>query len=177
MIVLIGSKNKIKIEAAKEALKNYFDDFKIIGVDAKSNVNDNPVDKDVYNGAKNRLKNLKIYADKNKIDVDLYMSVEAGMINLYDNSIFIHIVFIEDKFNNLSFATSSSFPIPINLNDKVSKFGLSKILNSTFNLTDSDHFEGSVNYLTKNILTRKDIIKDAFIMALTKYINGENWKN
>ena len=60
MKVLIATKNQGKIEGAKRALLNYFDNIEIDGIPVESNVSEQPVNNDIYIGAKNRVKNLKI---------------------------------------------------------------------------------------------------------------------
>ena len=61
MKVLIATKNQGKIEGAKKALEHYFKDVEITGIPVQSNVPDRPVNKEIYEGAKNRVKNLKNY--------------------------------------------------------------------------------------------------------------------
>ena len=69
MKVLIATKNQGKIEGAKRALENYFDNVEIQGISVESNVSEQPVNDEIYNGAKNRVKNLKMYAkEKNTED-------------------------------------------------------------------------------------------------------------
>ena len=36
--------------------------------------------------------------------------------------------------------------------------------------------KGGISFLTKNEVSRIDLTKNAFIMALTKHINGEIWR-
>ena len=36
--------------------------------------------------------------------------------------------------------------------------------------------KGGISFLTKNEISRIDMTKDAFIMALISHINGEIWK-
>ena len=67
MKVLIATKNQGKIEGAKKALEHYFKDVEIMGIPVESDVPDQPVNKEIYNGAKNRVRNLKEYAKENKI--------------------------------------------------------------------------------------------------------------
>ena len=62
MKVIVATKNPGKIEGARRALKNYFDDFEIQGIPVESNVSEQPVNDEIYIGAKNRVKNLKKYA-------------------------------------------------------------------------------------------------------------------
>ena len=72
MKALIANKNQGKIEGAKNALLNYFDDVEIEGIPVKSDVSEQPVNDEIYIGAKNRIKNLKKYAKENNIEADFY---------------------------------------------------------------------------------------------------------
>ena len=71
MKILIATKNQGKIEGTKRALSNYFDNIEIEGIPVESNVGEQPLNDEIYIGAKNRVKNLKLYAEKNKIKADL----------------------------------------------------------------------------------------------------------
>ncbi len=82
MKVLIATKNQGKIEGAKKALLNYLDNIEIEGIPVESNVGEQPVNDEIYNGAKNRVRNLKEYAKKNNIDADLFLSIESGINNV-----------------------------------------------------------------------------------------------
>lgn len=62
MKVLVATKNQGKIEGAKRALENYFNNIEIIGIPVESDVSEQPVNDEIYNGAKNRVNNLKKYA-------------------------------------------------------------------------------------------------------------------
>ena len=62
MKILIGTKNPGKIEGAKQAFEKYFDEVEIEGISVDSNVGDQPVNEEILQGAKNRVKNLKKYA-------------------------------------------------------------------------------------------------------------------
>lgn len=64
MKVLIGTKNPGKIEGATQAFKNYFDDFDIDGISVSSNVSEEPVNNEIYEGARNRVNNLMQYVKK-----------------------------------------------------------------------------------------------------------------
>ena len=81
MKVLVGSKNRVKIEAAKEAFEEYFDNVDAIGLPADSNVPDQPVNEDIYKGARNRVDNLIKYAKENKVDADYFAAIESGITN------------------------------------------------------------------------------------------------
>ena len=65
MKVLIATKNAGKIQGAKKALEHYYKNVELLGVPVESNVPEQPVNKEIYEGAKNRVKNLKKYAKEN----------------------------------------------------------------------------------------------------------------
>ena len=79
MKVLIGTKNPGKIEGAERALSKYFNNFELIGVKVESDVADQPVGIETYNGAVNRVNNLVKYAQENNVQADMFMSVESGL--------------------------------------------------------------------------------------------------
>ena len=37
--------------------------------------------------------------------------------------------------------------------------------------------KGGISYLTNDVITRYDLTRDAFIMALTEFINGDIWRD
>ena len=62
MKILIATKNPGKIEGAKRAFSNYFDNIIVEGVPVPSDVSEEPVNDELYNGSNNRVQNLKKYA-------------------------------------------------------------------------------------------------------------------
>ena len=54
---------------------------------------------------------------------------------------------------------------------------LSEVMNTIFEEDKERHNHGGgIQLLPHNKLSRIDLTEEAFIMALTKYINGENWR-
>ena len=112
MKILMGTKNPGKIEGAKQAFEKYFDNVEIEGVKVTSEVSDQPFNKEIIEGAKNRVKNLKEYAKKNNIEADFYISSEAGIMNYFGEWIDVNIAYVEDKEGLSSTGLSQGFPIP-----------------------------------------------------------------
>ena len=112
MKVLIATKNQGKIEGAKRALLNYYNDIEIKGIPVDSDVGEQPVDNEIYIGAKNRVKNLKKYAKENNINAELYLSIESGINKLLGRWMITNIAVIEDNKEFESYGTSPSFPVP-----------------------------------------------------------------
>lgn len=177
MKVLIATKNPGKIEGAKRALSNYFENIEIQGIPVESNVSEQPVNDEIYIGAKNRVKNLKKYAKENNLEADLYLSIESGINNLLGKWMITNIAVIEDNDSFESYGTSPSFPVPDKLVEDIINTDLSQVMNKVFEKDDERHNKGGgIQLLTHDKMTRIDLTETAFIMALTKYINGDNWK-
>lgn len=177
MKVLIATKNQGKIEGAKRALEKYFNEIEIQGIPAESNVSEQPVNSEIYNGAKNRVKNLKKYAQENNIKADLYLSIESGISNLLERWMITNIAVIEDNDDFESYGTSPSFPVPERLVDEIINTDLSQVMNKIFVKDDDRHNKGGgIQLLTHNKVSRIDLTEMAFIMTLTKYINEDKWR-
>lgn len=177
MKALIGSKNQGKIESAKEALSFYFEDVEILGVAVSSNVSEQPVNEEIYLGAENRIENLKQYAKENKINVDLYMSVESGINKLTCGYVISNVAIVEDKNGLISYGTGPQFPVPDRYVEDIIKTDFSTVMNKIFGEDKERHNKGGgIQMLTHGKVSRIDSSRMAFIMALTKFINKESWK-
>ena len=163
MKILMGTKNPGKIEGAKQAFEKYFDNVEIEGIPVSSNVGDQPINEEILQGAKNRIKNLKEYAINNNIEADFFISSEAGITNLLGEWIDINAVVIEDSKGFQSVGTSQGFPIPDKYINEIKETELGK-------------GKGGISLLTKNKVSRIDLTRNAFIMALTSHINEDIWK-
>ncbi len=109
MEILMGTKNPGKIEGAKQAFEKYFENVQIQGISVDSEVGDQPINKQIFQGAKNRVKNLKKYAKEKNIKPDYYIASEAGITNLLGEWIDINAAVIESKEGLQSVGTSQGF--------------------------------------------------------------------
>ena len=176
MKVLMGTKNPGKIEGARQAFEKYFDSVEIEGISVESEVGNQPVNEEILQGAKNRVKNLKKYAIKNNIQVDFYVSSEAGITNSLGEWIDINAVVVEDSKGFQSIGTSQGFPIPDKYIEEIKATELGKVMDKIFDGQELGKGKGGISYLTKNEVSRIDLTRTAFIMALTKHINGDIWR-
>lgn len=177
MKILIGTKNPGKIDGATRAFSHFFDNFSIDGVSVKSDVADEPVDKDIYNGARNRVNNLIDYAKKNNLDVDYFIGVESGITNLLGKYIIVNIAVIKDRNGYESWGTSPGFPVPDKYVDEIIDTDLGQVMDKIFKQHDLRSGNGGISFLTKNNITRIDQVEQAFTMALTQFINDDIWKD
>ena len=176
MKILMGTKNPGKIEGAKQAFEKYFDNVEIEGISVSSEVSDQPINEEIFIGAKNRVKNLKEYAINNNIKADFYISSEAGITNLLGEWIDINAVVVEDSNGFQSVGTSQGFPIPDKYIDEIRQTELGKVMDKIFSGKELGKGKGGISFLTKNEVTRIELTKNAFVMALISHINEDIWK-
>lgn len=177
MKALIATKNQGKIEGAKKALSNYFENIEIEGIPVSSDVSEQPVNEETYIGTKNRLRNLKKYAKENNINADLYLAIESGINNALGSWMITNVAGIEDNKGLESYGTSPSFPVPEKYVKEIIDTDLSQVMNKIFTKDEERHNKGgAIQLLTHNKISRIDMTEIAFIMALTKYINESKWK-
>ena len=176
MKILMGTKNPGKIEGARQAFEKYFDSVEIEGISVESNVGAQPVNEEILQGAKNRIKNLKKYANTNNIKADFYIASEAGITNLLGEWIDINAVVVEDAKGFQSVGTSQGFPIPDKYINEIKETELGKVMDRLFSGKELGKGKGGISFLTKDEITRIDLTRNAFIMALTRFINEDIWK-
>lgn len=176
MKILIATKNPGKIEGAKQAFLNYYENVEIEGIAVSSDVPDEPVNDEIYKGAKNRVSNLKRYAKEKKIEADFYIAVESGITNQLGRWEILSIAVIENLEGMESWGSSSGFPVPDKYVKKIIQTEFSKVMEKIFHKENGlRNGNGGISLLTKNKITRIDLTKQSFIMALTKFINGDIW--
>lgn len=176
MKILIGTKNPGKIQGAKEALEKYFDDIDIQGIPVSSDVSEEPVNHEIYEGARNRVDNLIKYAKENNIDARYFLGIESGITNLLGKWVIINIAVIKDDKGYESWGTSPAFPVPDKYVEEIISTDLGKVMDKIFEKNDLRSSIGGISFLTHEVINRIDLTRDAFVMGLTQHIN-EVWKD
>lgn len=176
MKIIIATKNLGKIEGAKEAFSEYFKEFEIEAIPAPSDVREQPVNNEIYEGASNRVKNVREIAKQQEKQADYYIAIESGITNQLGKWMIINIAVIEDKNGFKSWGTSAGFPVPGKYVQKIIDTDLGKVMDEIFNETELRAQKGGIGLLTKDKISRVNLTKQAFIMALTQFINEEVWR-
>ena len=174
MKILVGSKNPVKIQGAREAFEIYFDDVEVEGVPASSGVCEQPINDEIYLGAKNRSLALMEYAKENGLEADYFASVESGMTNSLGDWVITNVAVVINKEGKISMGTSAGFPVPHKLVDEIKEKSLGYVMGNLSGDNEISKKYGGVYFLTRKI-TRDDLSRDAFVMALTKFVNGDTW--
>jgi len=168
--IVVASTNENKIEGIKKAFNYYFNNISVLGYKIESNVSNQPFDDQIKLGAINRIKNLKNYCKTNKIKANYFVSVESGIINLFEDFYNISFCVIDDG-KKQNFGISSAFLIPKKFIKNIEKIGLGNFTKEKFR--NKNYINGTIGILTKNIITRAELTNQSTIMALNKFLNKE----
>ncbi len=175
--LLIGTKNPGKIEGAMEAFKLYFETVEIEGIPVDSGVSNEPVNDETYQGAKNRVDNLIKYAKKHKLHADYFLAVESGIVNLFGKWVIMNVAVIKDNSGYESVGVGPAYPVPLKYVDEIISTELGTVMDKIFDEKDLKSSVGGIGNLTNGQITRIDLTKSAFIMALTQFINKDIWSD
>jgi len=174
MKVLVGSKNPVKIDAAKEAFSSYFKDIEVEGIEVGSSVPDQPVDEETFEGAEHRAKVLKKLDDKAKIGASFFVGIEGGVINIYSKWFGIGVVCIMDNKGNMGFGASPMFEL---WNDAVEKvlegIELGDVMAEVTGDAQIKRKGGAVGFLTDGVVERKDLYVSALKLALIPFLKED----
>jgi len=166
MFVAVGSTNKVKVEAVKEALKIIGIDAEVISLNVESGVSPQPFCHETFVGAKNRaynvLKNTK---------ADLGIGIEGG-ICVYENKyLAFAVVYAVNREGIENFSFSMAFSLPgLMVKHILDGKELGEATDITFSTKGSKQQEGAIGYLTK-VISRKDLYVQPVIAALYPFYN------
>ena len=157
-IVVVSSKNPIKINAVKKAFEIFIKDFEVIGIDTKSQVNIQPVNDELTTALQNRAKD----AMKIKPNADFYVSIQNGILddgkNIFDRSA----VSIYDNKKGTNYTYISGELIKIDRKDfnEAKKIGFDKTTVANIMLKNGKISNKDDLYLEVIYKTRRDVIKE-----------------
>lgn len=139
-------------------------------------MSEEPVNNEIFEGARNRVNNLMQYAKDHDIDAEYFLGVESGITNLLGKWVIINIAVIKNKNGYESWGTSPAFPVPEKYVDEIIATDLGKVMDKIFEQNDLRSSIGGISFVTNGIISRIDLTREAFIMALTQHIN-EVWND
>ncbi len=169
---IVGSKNPVKISAAKLALATVFPDAEIIcdGISAPSNVPDQPMtETETREGAINRLR----YCQKKQPTADYYFAMEGGVDNFSQGPATFAFVAISDQ-NNLSIGRSTNLPLPKQVFEALQQGEeLGHVMDRLFNTENVKQKGGAIGLLTNGHATRQSIYSQAIILAMAPFLHPD----
>ncbi len=171
MRIVVGSQNPVKRDAVFQAFSQYFQQVEVITAPVSSGVKPFPMSQsETLQGAINRAQN----AQKMEPSADFSVGIEGGLFKLNDTT-YIQAIAAVMKGSKLSVARSAGLEVSQGLVDKLdptsdaSKDTVDKLMGRT-NVFQN---EGVMGVLTQNRLTRTQILRDAVICALPRFLLPE----
>ena len=171
-----GDEKSGKNKRGKNGFERYFKNVEIQGISVDSEVGDEPMNEEIMQGCKNRVKNVRKYAEENHLDADFFVASEAGLVKYSDTWMDFNFAVVENSEGEQSIGSSAGFAIPEKYVDEVIEKELRVIMDRIFCGKNLNKEDGGIGKLTHGEITRIDLTYQAFTMALIKFINGEIWK-
>jgi len=180
-LVIIGSKNPVKISCTEEAFQTTFGDrFLVQGLNVDSGVSEQPIgDEETHKGAYNRAYHSKIAFP----EADFWVGIEGGVSEMGEDLIAYAWIVILDKGGKVGRARTASFFLPPIVNKLIHdgmELGLAN--DKIFNSSNSKQNGGAVGILTKGTMDRKALYTPAVLLACIPFVNGDlfpakaNWR-
>ncbi len=169
--IIVASKNPVKINATLRGFQNMFpqEQFEIEGVSVSSGVSDQPKnDAETYQGAWNRANR----AQDQKPGADFYVGIEGGVEEKYlDMEAFAWVVITSDD-HHLGKGRTGTFFLPPQIAELIRQGKeLGEADDIVFGRTNAKQENGSVGFLTDNVIDRTKYYTEAVVLALIPFKN------
>ncbi|EPR66112.1 inosine/xanthosine triphosphatase [Cyclobacterium qasimii] len=173
-LVIVGSKNPVKIKSTENAFSTLFDEsFIVQGLNVDSEVSPQPKgDVETYTGAYNRA-----FASKNAFpEADFWVGIEGGVDNVGEQMVSFAWMVVLNNETTIGKAKTATFFLPEALNKMVSEgMELGEADDKLFNRTNSKESGGAVGILTNGVISRSDYYQQALSLALIPFLQKEHY--
>lgn len=170
LLVLVGSKNPVKISCTEDAFTRAFNkSFLVEGINASSGVPEQPMgNRETLLGAKNRAFNSReIFPEAH-----FWVGIEGGVDEDEKGMFAFAWIFILDKNGKSSQSKTGTFYLPQGVANLVADgLELGKADDVVFSQDNSKQQGGSVGILTKGVVDRAEYYRQAIILALIPFLN------
>jgi len=174
MKILVGSQNPVKIEAVKEAFSKYFGDVEVEGINVNSKVPDQPVNEETFEGAKNRVLELKRINEEKNLNANFFVGIEGGIKEFYSKWFAFGGMCIMNNKGKIGFGTSANFELPDSITKELlNGIELGKVMDKIAGTDNIKQKGGAIGFLTKEIMNRKELYINGLVVALIPFVNEE----
>lgn len=173
MIIAVGSKNPVKINAAQIAFSRVFPEKEITvkHAEVNSGVPEQPWGEDTIRGAINRAKKvIKIIEGAN-----FGIGIEGGLEKNNFGFFTYGWVAVTNKTGGVGLARTTNVQVPKKLIDLMKKKNLEMghALDKLLGTNNIKQKQGYIGYATNNLITRTDAYVGAIISALARFMKPE----
>ena len=165
MKVLVGSENPVKIQSVREGFLSFFEHVEVKGILVDSGVAEQPINDEVFKGAKNRAENVKRINGQRNLGAAFFIGIEGGVLQLQDRWFGVNVVYILDRHNRDSFASTGLYELPGAIKELGSAIG--ELANDSFNARE----HGTVGFLTNGKIDRLQNQVQGITLALIPFVN------
>jgi len=172
--VLVGSQNRVKLEAVQEAFSKYFGEVEVVGVKVDGIVSSQPLASETLEGARNRALEVRRINDEQSLHAKFFVGVEGGMLKLFSRCFALSVMCIMDDTGRMGYGTSPMFELPDSIAQQLLDGSeLGDVMDNLTGEQDMKDNQGAAGYFTKGIMDRKRICIDGLVAALVPFLNEE----
>lgn len=178
MKILVGSENPVKLAAVEEAFSHYHNNIEVIGISVESNVPHQPINGEIYFGARTRALKLKEINTNENLNASFFVGIEGGIKQTFNKWFAFGCMCVIDKNGNESFGTSPHFELP----DEVSKRLLKReelgdVMDGIMKMKNTKQKGGAIGFFTNGVMDRKQLYIPGLIAALVPFNHKEMYFN
>ncbi len=170
--LIVGSRNPIKVAAAKHAFMKVFSSESLIaeGVNVPSGVSRQPMtESETRQGAINRVNAILEDEKMHVSDADWVVAIEGGVDKFVDGpATFAYFAIWHER--KWSIGRSANLPLPMPIYQAlVDGHELGEVMDNLFGTSNIKQKGGAIGVLTNNLATRQSVYELAIILALSKF--------
>ncbi len=174
MKILVGSKNPVKISSVEEALKNYFDNIEVIGIEVESGVSVQPINDETFVGAQNRAMRLKELNNSQNLFAELFVGIEGGIAKQFDKWFAFGCMCVLDNNGRTGFGTSPHFELPQTVVKKLLQgIELGDVMDEIMNQQNTKQKHGAIGFFTNGVMNRKELYIEGLKVAVIPFLHKE----
>jgi inosine/xanthosine triphosphatase len=172
--VLVGSENRLKLEAAEEVFSRYFGEVEVIGVEVDGTVSSQPLASETLEGAKNRALEVSRINDERRLDAKFFVGVEGGILKLFSKWFALSVMCIMDDMGRTGYGTSPMFELPgVIAQQLLEGSELGDVMDRVTGQRGTKEGQGAAGFFTKGVMDRKRICADGLVAALVPFLNED----
>jgi inosine/xanthosine triphosphatase len=169
--IVVGSKNPVKINAAKSAICDILElpEVECVGLNAPSKVAEQPMtSEETQLGAVNRVKYCQQHSQ-----ADFYVAIEGGVDQFeYGPATFAFVVIANQK--HMCIGRSCNLPLPPVIYQALQNGEeLGHVMDRLFNTNNIKQKGGAIGLLTNGIATRESVYRQATLLAMAPFIHPD----
>ncbi len=168
MKVCVGSCNPVKIEAVREAFREFFgSEVDVAGVKVDSGVPDQPYGLQTVQGAINRANAIQEPAD-------FYVGVESGIFTMAERAFVFNAIYLRDSRGRSALGFSPWFELHESLFKRIrEKHEMEEAIEELTGIEKIGDRMGAIGIFTNGAMDRRNFTKAGVLAALAGYYQRE----